>query len=74
MLCVWDSAFAKSKVILKGDLPYGIQNVCLSWDEKMVAANSLDDNHTIAIYDIGAALKAQNDPKRKLPKLTRRGR
>lgn len=41
----------------------GVVNVCFSHDGKRIAASSLDEDHTIAVYDIEAAISARENPK-----------
>lgn len=56
LICVWDYTEEKiqSKFILTGVLTDGIAKVCLgrNIDELKLAAVSLDEMHTIAVYDL----------------------
>lgn len=60
MLCVWKfeaqrdeiPARVTTEIVYKGVLKNGIGNVCFSNDGKRIAACALDEDHTIAIYDV----------------------
>ncbi|KRX05725.1 WD40-repeat-containing domain [Pseudocohnilembus persalinus] len=56
LICVWDTQDQNTLVILKGVLKNGIGNVTFSNDGKKIAACSLDDERSIAIYDIETAI------------------
>lgn len=44
MLCIWDLITMEAKAVLKGILKVGISNICLSNDNKKVAAIGMDDD------------------------------
>jgi microtubule-associated protein-like 6 len=60
--------------IFSGNLLKGIGNCCISSDGRLVAATALDDNHTICVYDVDAAVEAKKDPKNKSNGLIATGR
>jgi microtubule-associated protein-like 6 len=41
----------------------GIANTCFSNDGTMVAAIGMDEDHSLAIYDIAKGIAYRNDPK-----------
>jgi len=52
-------------VVFKGVLKNGIRNVCFSNDGKKIAACALDEQHTIAIYDVEKAILSKQNPNKK---------
>lgn len=38
--------------VLKGVLEKGVVNACFSLDGRFMAASSLDEDHTLVVYDI----------------------
>lgn len=52
LLCVWDNINGLIKYRFKGHLRKSIGNVVFSPSGKLLAANSNNDDHTLAIYDI----------------------
>jgi hypothetical protein len=51
--------------IFKGVLNHGIGCCCISPDGKYAVANSLDDDNTLAIYDIDLHIENKKNPKSK---------
>lgn len=47
----------------KDQLTNGIANVAFSNNGQMVAAVAMDDDHTIAVYDIAKGIAYRKDPK-----------
>lgn len=62
LICVWDSVTMQSKVVFRGVLKNGIGNVCFSNDGKKIAAAALDEEHTVAIYDLEKAFSGRINP------------
>ena len=63
MLMVWDLNTFRVVSVWKDQLKNGIANCCFSNNGKMVAGIAMDDDHSIAIYDIGRGIKYRADPK-----------
>ena len=59
LICVWDLINMDTKAVLKGVLKVGVSNICLSNDNKKVAAIGMDDDQCIVIYDIEKAQSAR---------------
>ena len=51
------------QALWKDKLEKGISNVCFSNDGTMVAAAALDDDHSIAIYDVKRGMKFRQNAK-----------
>lgn len=52
-----------AKIVFRGVLKNGIGNVCFSNDGKKIAA--IDEEHTIAIYDLEKAMMCKINPSKK---------
>lgn len=51
--------------MFRGILKNGISNVCFSNDGKKIAACSMDEEHTMALYDIDKAIISRLNPSKK---------
>lgn len=71
---MWNTSDMSTIVVFSGDLLKGIGSCCISPDGRLVAANALDDFHTLCIYDVDAAVEAKKDPKSKTTGLIASGR
>ena len=54
-----------AKIVFRGVLKNGIGNVCFSNDGKKIAAAAMDEEHTIAIYDLEKAMMCKINPSKK---------
>lgn len=61
-------------IVFSGDLLKGIGNCCISPDGRIVAANALDDYHTVCVYDVDAAIEAKKNINSKTTGLVSSGR
>ena len=52
LINIWDVETMKSVAIIVGDLQKNIGHIAFSKNGKYLAATSMDDVHTIAIYDL----------------------
>ncbi len=55
LLCVWDCVTGEIRHRFQGQLRKSIANVAFSRSGNLLAANSNDDNHTLAVYDLSKA-------------------
>lgn len=55
----------QSKIVFRGVLKNGIGSVCFSNDGKKIAAAAMDEEHTIAIYDLEKAIMCKVNPSKK---------
>lgn len=60
---VWDIDRLRSICVWKDVLTNGISNCCFSNDGSMVAANAMDDDHSVVIFDIKKGIAYRRDPK-----------
>jgi WD40 repeat protein len=52
IICLWDAITLQPKFILKNKLTKGIQSLSFSNTGKTLAAVAVDDNHTVAVYNV----------------------
>ncbi|KAL4483877.1 hypothetical protein ABPG72_006252 [Tetrahymena utriculariae] len=74
LLCVWNATDMSTLVVFSGDLLKGIGNCCISPDGRIIAANALDDYHTVCVYDVDGAIAAKKDINSKTSGLVSSGR
>jgi WD40 repeat protein len=63
MLMVWDLNTLNLIAVWKDQLSNGIANCCFSTSGRYVAAIAMDDDHSIAVYDINKGIEYRKDPR-----------
>lgn len=62
---VWDLDRLRMRCMWNSELLNGISNCCFSNDGSMVAGCAMDDNHSIAVYDVKKGTEFNKDPSNK---------
>jgi len=52
LIFVWDLNTMVTLLVMKGVLEKGVINACFSMDGRYFAASSLDEDHTLVVYDV----------------------
>ena len=61
VIAIWDSKNCNSKGIINAPLKRGISHLAFSSDGKKLAAVSIDQHHSVAIFDVAKILASKGD-------------